>query len=87
MRAGRLFTLVLTPFLLSGSAYADKAGDKGSVQHYSKSQGKNGTVAVQIPSPTMKCPACEVYVNGKWKCKTQADAAKISGAPTMCKSK
>lgn len=87
MHAGRVFALVPLLFVLPGSAYAGSAGDKGSVQYYSNSPGKNGTVAVQIPSPTMKCPVCEVYVKGKWKCKTEAEAAKISGAPTMCKAR
>ena len=59
---------------------------KSATQHYPSKKTRNRTIGMPIRSPTMKCPVCEVMVNGRWQCKTQAEAVKYSGAPTLCKS-
>lgn len=87
MKLNQLIASILLPFGFAASAFAANADQGGSVKYYANTPSKSGNVAVQIPSPTMKCPACEVYVKGKWRCKTQAEAANISGAPTMCKTR
>ena len=58
---------------------------QGSVQYFVPTQKSGHTTAIQIPSPTMKCPQCEVMVNGKWQCKSRVQVKNYPGAPAMCR--